>query len=98
MSLDALNQADFSMEVVVVDNDVAESARPVVDSWNLRKRAQISYLVEPVQNIALTRNRAIKRALGTWIAFIDDDEVATKQWLKAYWQIVRSLPGDGYFG
>jgi succinoglycan biosynthesis protein ExoM len=64
-------------EVVVVDNDAAASARPVVEH-RLREGAPfpIRYAVQPVKNISLTRNKTVELAGGDWLAFIDDDERA----------------------
>ena len=35
---------------------------------------RVKYCVEPRQNIALARNKALQNAEGDLIAFIDDDE------------------------
>jgi succinoglycan biosynthesis protein ExoM len=88
----------YRLEIVVIDNDAAASARPIVDACQEDYPHPIRYGVEPQQNIALARNRTVQMARGTWVAFIDDDEVATPHWLAAYWQMQRQCPGDGYFG
>ncbi|HWP47160.1 MAG TPA: glycosyltransferase [Candidatus Limnocylindrales bacterium] len=88
---------DFTLEIIVIDNDAAETARPVVEELKSRYTC-LRYGVEPRQNISHARNRAVEQARGTWIAFIDDDEVAGENWLAEYWQMIRKIPGDGYFG
>jgi succinoglycan biosynthesis protein ExoM len=40
-------------------------------------------VVEPTKGIPYARNRALNEAVGSWLAFIDDDCVATPQWLLA---------------
>src|SRR3954468_12143650 len=67
----------FTYSVVIADNDRDESARRVVDERTVTSTLQVSYCVEPRQNIALTRNKAIEHAHGDFIAFIDDDEWPT---------------------
>jgi len=85
------------VEIVVVDNDAAGAARAAAEA-HAAAVADVRWFVEPVQNIALARNRAISEARGRWIAFIDDDEVADENWLAAYWSQVRQDVGDGFFG
>jgi succinoglycan biosynthesis protein ExoM len=71
----------FTFSIVVADNDSARSAEPVVSAFAARSRMQVVYCYEPVQNIALVRNKAIDNAQGDYIAFIDDDEFPTEHWL-----------------
>lgn len=88
----------FTVEVIVVDNDAAETARLIVDKTIESFPYPLYYVVEQQQNISHARNRGVQEARGTWVAFIDDDEEASRNWLKAYWQFQLQQPGDGYFG
>lgn len=76
----------FSVSVVVADNDRAESARPVVEEMAAHLPWPIKYCVEPEQNIALVRNRAVGAASGEFLAFIDDDEFPQPDWLLKAWE------------
>lgn len=84
------------LEVIVVDNDAAASARTVVTAarlpWPLR------YDVQPVKSIALTRNRAITLAHGDWIALLDDDELPQADWLVQLHAAAVRFGADGVFG
>ncbi len=71
----------FTFSVVVADNDAAQSARDVVVKFAARASFPVVYCVEPRQNIALARNKAIEMALGQFVAFIDDDEFPAENWL-----------------
>ena len=71
----------FTYSVVVSDNDKDESGRAAVAEIASRFPIAIKYCVEPRQNIALARNRAVENATGDFIAFIDDDEFSTAEWL-----------------
>jgi len=42
----------------------------------------IRYDIQPLKNISLTRNRSVALAAGRWLAFIDDDERASADWLE----------------
>ena len=71
----------FNYSIIVVDNDHLKSAMEIVQSFQQRSKIEVQYCVEPEQNIALARNRAIDNATGELIAFIDDDEFPVKDWL-----------------
>src|SRR4051812_16786286 len=71
----------FTFSVVVTDNDAGQSARRVVEQCIQTAGIEIVYSVEPIQNIALARNRALAHATGDYIAFIDDDEFPVQNWL-----------------
>src|SRR5689334_952444 len=79
---DLANQDLAPFDVVVVDNDSSGSARRVVDEI----RAQgcpylLTYAIQPERSIPLTRNMTVKLAVGEWLAFVDDDERAPREWL-----------------
>ena len=68
-------------EVVVVDNDRDASAAGIADAFV--DRLSLRYFVEPRRGLSQVRNRAVAESRGSFIAFIDDDEVAPPNWLAA---------------
>lgn len=86
-------------EVIVVDNDAAGSAAPVVERRReLGAPFPIHYDVQPVKNISLTRNRTVELASGDWIAFMDDDERAPQSWLALLAEAADHYAADGVLG
>lgn len=67
--------------IVVVDNDASQSGKEVVLAFAAARAVETIYAVEPEQNIALARNRALANARGDFVAFIDDDEFPCRDWL-----------------
>ncbi len=88
----------FEYSVVIVDNDQSQSARSVVESRIRESKLSMSYDVEPEQNIALARNKAIQNAKGNWIALIDDDEFPIERWLLNLYKAMLSFHADGVLG
>ena len=88
----------FTYSVVVADNDHLESARAIVSDFAATAPIPIRYCVEPRQNIALARNKAIENASGDLIAFIDDDEFPTKRWLVTLFDACNEYDVDGVLG
>lgn len=72
------------VEVVVVDNDAAASAREVCDRLRPDYRWPLRYVVEPRRGISFARNSAVEAAQdrSDFIAFIDDDEEPDAAWLE----------------
>jgi len=88
----------FDYSIVVVDNDLSGSAQQTVDSFSQQSNVSISYYVEPRQNIALARNKAIEKASGDFVAFIDDDEFPNEYWLLNLYKAAIGYKSDGILG
>lgn len=88
----------FTYSIVVADNDALESARAVVEGFAATATIPIRYAVEPQQNIALARNKAIENASGDFIAFIDDDEEPSPDWLIRLFEVIESYGANGVLG
>jgi glycosyltransferase involved in cell wall biosynthesis len=87
----------LDVEIVVVDNDAAGEARSrALALCDAARTAR--WFVEPRQNIALARNRAVFEARGRWIAFIDDDEVPEADWLAELLRVQRLYDADAVTG
>jgi succinoglycan biosynthesis protein ExoM len=93
-----LTEGLFRYSVVVADNDSAQSARQVVAAFSFSSHIQVTYCTESQQNIALARNKAIEHADGDFIAFIDDDEFPTDDWLCNLFKTCIALGVDGVLG
>jgi len=96
---DLAHQELLPSEVVVVDNDPEGSAEAVLENC---RRANppfaLHYAVQPLKNIALTRNRTVELATGEWLAFIDDDERAPTFWLALLVAASETYAADGVLG
>jgi succinoglycan biosynthesis protein ExoM len=88
----------FTFSVVVVDNDRAESARAAVESFAAGSNKSIEYYVEPEQNIAIARNRAIAQVEGELVALVDDDEFPGHDWLLALYRTLQAFNAQGVLG
>jgi succinoglycan biosynthesis protein ExoM len=88
----------FRFSIVVVDNDSRESARSVVELWAERLTVPIVYGVEPQQSIALARNASVAMATGGLLAFVDDDEEPSRDWLRTLYEVLIEYGVDGVLG
>ena len=88
----------FTFSVIVVDNDLAESAKGIVEGFPSASAFPVSYYVESRQNIALARNKAVQHARGNYLAFIDDDEFPIQKWLLTLFEACHTYRVDGILG
>lgn len=88
----------FNFSIVVVDNDARQSARSVVESCANRSSVPIVYGVEPKQSIALARNASVALATGEFVAFVDDDEEPSSNWLRRLYEVLIEYRVDGVIG
>lgn len=88
----------FTYSIVVVDNDRLRSAEAEVLDFAASSHIPLRYCVEPEQNIAMARNRAVENANGDYLAFIDDDEFPAANWLLTLFAACKKYDVDGVLG
>lgn len=88
----------FGFSLHIVDNDAMKSAEKTVASFAQRAKIPVTYYNEPIQNIALARNRAVRAAEGTLIAFLDDDEMPGDEWLVQLYLSLKRYHVAGVLG
>ncbi len=77
--LDALGELTYKdAEIIIVDN--APDRCPAKD---LAEQRGIKYLLCPEPGVSIARNRGARAAQGRFVAFIDDDGIASPGWLQA---------------
>jgi glycosyltransferase involved in cell wall biosynthesis len=88
----------FTYSIVIADNDELQSAEAVTLDFAAGSHIETRYCVEPRQNIALARNKAVENAHGDFLAFIDDDEFPSKRWLLTLFKACNDYEADGVLG
>ena len=87
-----------SVEIIVVDNSSDANARALVERLAGRVRFPVRYISVTETGVANARNVGIAAACGDWIAFLDDDETATPNWLTELLRVGRACGADAVFG
>ncbi|MBN3039648.1 MAG: glycosyltransferase family 2 protein [Candidatus Omnitrophica bacterium] len=77
-----VQKPDFGFEILVIDNNSSDNTSETVENLKSRAVSPISYFLEKKLGIAVARNRGADLAKGQYIAYIDDDAVASPNWLR----------------
>ncbi|WP_295750802.1 glycosyltransferase family 2 protein [Undibacterium sp.] len=89
----------IKMEIVVVDNDNFASAQSVVAAFKTANpQLLVVYANEAAPGVSFARNRCLAEASGSWVAFLDDDEIAPPHWLAALWATAQTYAAGAVFG
>lgn len=72
------------LELIIVDNDLSGSAKPVCEEFKTSFIGKLNYDIEQNKGVTYARNRTIKNVseCSDFIAIIDDDEVPDSSWLE----------------
>jgi glycosyltransferase involved in cell wall biosynthesis len=92
--LSQINDLGLDLEIIVIDNHPSGSGRQVCERLAKDFKRPIRYLVDLTRNMAVLRNRGFSEALGLWLAFIDDDEIADASWTDALVRALQATDAD----
>jgi GT2 family glycosyltransferase len=84
-----LAQRPAPAEILVVDNAPPDDATRTLVAT---RYPGVRYVAEPVQGLDFARNRALARAEGEVVAFLDDDAVAAEGWTGALAEVFATDP------
>ena len=100
--LDSLNNQHLDentdIEIIVADNSHDKEGEKVIEEFLKYSKLSIRYCFQPIKNISLTRNLAVKNAGGDYILFIDDDGYADEFWIKNMLTCALNYAADAVFG
>ena len=90
--------ADRLASIIVVDNDPAGTADATVAALSRHSPCPLIYRHEPRPGVATARNAGLEMTSAPLIAFLDDDEVASPDWLSALLTGLDQTGADVVFG
>lgn len=98
-SLAALNAPKgYTLGILVADNDDEPSARLLVTRLAETLGLHMRYVHCPARNISLARNACLDASSADFIAFIDDDETATRDWIVHLVEAAEANDADAVLG
>lgn len=89
-------QGVLDVHLLVVDNSAKGGERAAVSARD-GGAVPVSYVHEPRPGIPVARNAALaalEKLSPDWVVFIDDDEIAPRDWIVRMHQVVRHYQAD----
>jgi glycosyltransferase involved in cell wall biosynthesis len=89
----------ISWEIIVIDNNSTDDTAQVVVNYQTNDffDTPIRYYFEAQQGLAFARQRAIQEAQGTFVGFLDDDNLPTPDWIAAAYAFGQAHPRAGAY-
>lgn len=90
-AIDSLLSQTFAepYEIIVVDNASSDRTREIVKA---RKHPQLHYIYEATMGLSVARNTGASVAHSPILAYLDDDAVASPQWLQTIYAAYERDP------
>ncbi len=89
---------DVKLSVVVADNDSESLLSDGLSHLAGALGLDLTYVHAPARNISISRNACLDNANGSYLAFIDDDEIADPSWIARLLDAARSSGAGVVFG
>lgn len=71
---------EVNYEILIVDNNSQDRTKLVVEEYLHNQECR--YVFEPKQGLSIARNRGVFETTGNIVAFLDDDVIVDRCWLK----------------
>jgi glycosyltransferase involved in cell wall biosynthesis len=75
----------LNWEVVIVDNNSPHNIHQIVENFKYEKKISIIYVKESKQGKCYAMNTGVQTATGEIIAFTDDDNLVSPDWIATIW-------------
>lgn len=94
-----INTEQINWEILIVDNNSKDDTAQIVKTYQNEENFpyQIRYCFEAKQGLATARQRAISEANSTFVAFLDDDNLPTPNWVNAAYFFGKTHPKAGAY-
>jgi glycosyltransferase involved in cell wall biosynthesis len=84
-------------EIIVVDNCSNDSTREIIEQFSAKEG--IKYIYESGLGLSFARNTGWRNARGSYVAYLDDDALASPFWLEKMLEVFETvIPRPGCVG
>ncbi|OUL17922.1 hormogonium polysaccharide biosynthesis glycosyltransferase HpsE [Nostoc sp. 106C] len=96
----AIDAEPINWEIIIIDNNSKDNTAKIVQEYQADWPATypIKYFLEYKQGLSFARERAIQEAQGTFVGFLDDDNLPTRNWIASAYNFGKNHPQAGAYG
>lgn len=87
-----------SVRLIVADNDAEPTAKDSIDRLRENSPFEIEYIHCPKSNISIARNACLSACDADYLAFIDDDETAPREWIAELLKVAQATGAETVLG
>ena len=88
-----------AFEAIIVDNNSTDNTAEVFSQWRAaHTNGSFTYITETNQGASYARNTGAAAAKGQWLCFMDDDAVATPNYVENILKHIQNKPDAVGFG
>ena len=93
-------QKPFTWEIIIVDNNSNDNTAQIVRDYqaNWSPEYPLKYYFAPEQGAAFARQKAVEKARGNLIGFLDDDNLPAPDWVYEAYKFSQEHPEVGAYG
>lgn len=88
-----LSQTEQDFEAIVVDDGSTDNSAEIINNY---KNHRIKYVHKKNGGVSSARNLGIKVSKGSWICFLDADDIMYHNALQVYRSLICKYPGLGF--
>ncbi|MGY6528807.1 MAG: hormogonium polysaccharide biosynthesis glycosyltransferase HpsE [Cyanobacterium sp.] len=95
-----INTENIDWEIIVIDNNSIDNTAKIIKEYQSEwdKIYPLKYFFEPIQGASTARKRAINEAQGTFVGFLDDDNIPELNWVEEAVNFAKKYPNVGAYG
>lgn len=95
--LEQIGTSNIKCEITIIDNNSNDNTFEVVQNYQKRfsDNYPLRYFLEKQQGISFARMRGVNESRGEFIAFLDDDNLPTSDWLWQSYTFGKQHPQAG---
>ncbi|MDY7005797.1 MAG: hormogonium polysaccharide biosynthesis glycosyltransferase HpsE [Cyanobacteriota bacterium] len=91
---------EIEWEIVIVDNNSTDNTAQIIADYqsNWEAKFPLRYFLEPRQGASIARKTAMEKAQGSFVGFLDDDNLPAPDWVAQAYAFSKLHPKVGAYG
>lgn len=93
-----ISQSYTDFKILVVNDGSKDNSQQIINEYKSKYPEKIILIEQENKGVAVTRNESIKKAMGKYIMFIDNDDFIDKDYIKTYISTIEKGDYDAVIG